>query len=130
MGHHGRVVTSEQDPGQRRARGDDARVLRADHLEQLKKAQPRRVPVVTEIATHGLDEPPEGVLDMAADQIQIGGGDLRRHIARLLGGVVADLLRVHVPHPGEQFGLGETQLGLGVGRVVGEHVLVRLDGAA
>ncbi|CAO0835668.1 hypothetical protein SMICM17S_04913 [Streptomyces microflavus] len=67
---------------------------------------------------------------MAADQIQVGGGDLGVHIARVVRRVLADRLRIHRLHPGQQLRLGQAELGLRVGRVVGEHVLVRLHGAA
>ena len=88
----------------------------------------RSSPAVT---PHRVDEPTERVLDMAADQVEVGGGDLRLRVARLLGG------RPCAPAAGpapctrcEQLGLGEAQFGLGVARVVTQHVLVRLHRTA
>ncbi len=65
---------------------------------------------------------------MTADQVQVGRLDLRLHVGGAVGRRLAHLLRVQVPHPAQQFGLRQAELGLRVRRVVGEHVLVRLDG--
>ncbi len=64
---------------------------------------------------------------MTAHQIQVGGGDLRPRVLRLLGGLLAHRLRIGVLHPLKQLGLRETQFRLAVARVIGQYVLVCPD---
>ncbi len=64
---------------------------------------------------------------MAAHEVQVGGGHLRRGSDRILRRLRAHLLRVQARDTAQQFGLREPQLGLGVDRVVGQDAPVRPD---
>ncbi len=67
---------------------------------------------------------------MPAHQVQVGRVQLRLDVLRVGRGRQAHGLRVEALHPAQQLGLGQAELGLGVARLVEQHVLVRLDGAA
>ena len=118
---------SEQGVGEGAPGPHHTRVAGPDDLEQLEQVLARGVAVVIAGGPDGVDQPDEGVLDVAAEQVEVGdedlGGDVggcgRRGGARRLQ--VGAGRALHQPH------LGQTQRGVGVGRVLLQRLLVGGD---
>lgn len=96
--------------------------------KRLDEVLARLVAVGVGRDAHGVDEAHEGVLDVTTEQVEVGDEDLRVDVRRR-GGCrgpgsleVGTLGALHEPH------LGETDLGVGVGRALREGLAVGRGG--
>ena len=109
--------------------GEDPGIVVPDGGEETEQVLAGPVAVVARGAPHQVDQPGERVVDMAAEQVEVGREGLRRDVVgvgrgRVTGGVQVDALRA-LQH------LGHRQAGrrLGVGRVGVDQLLVLRHGA-
>src|SRR3954447_21230922 len=101
----------EDGVGERHARRRHARVVVADDLEQLDQVAASPLPVRAGGAPDRFDEPDEGVLDMAAQQVDVRDEDLRVDVVGVRRGYCTSLVDVDVRGPPEQAHLSEAHAG-------------------
>ena len=84
------------------------------------------VPLVTGEPAHQVEQPGERVLDVTAEQVEVGDRGLRGHVVRLVGGGLAGDSLVEPLGTAQQLDLAEAGLGVRVaGRLVQQGAVRR-----
>ena len=118
---------SEEGGGELLAAAEDAGVVVADGAEEAEQVLAGAVAVVAGGAPDQLDEPVEGVVDVAAEQVEVGHQDLGVDVVGRGGGGRAGGLEVDVLGALDQAGAGQAGRGLDVGGVGVDELLVLRD---
>ncbi len=87
----------------------------------------RGLTLLTRMSLDEADEPGEGIFDVAAQDVHIRGGCLSLHTVRLIGSALPHLAEVRALRALHELCLRRAELGILIGRVLLQRLLIRSD---
>ena len=108
---------------------EHSRIRVADRSEQPQQVLTRAIAIVARSAAYGVDEPRESIVNMPAEQIQIGDQGLRINVIRIRGRGRPSNGEIHTKRALQHLRHGQSGRGFDIGRVRIHQLLVLRDRA-